>query len=405
MAWGLAQSHSVSQLYTGPGNAGTAQITHNLSDLDPLDPEAILTVCQTHAIQLAVIGPEASLAAGVVDRLTSAKILVFGASRAAARLETSKAFAKEFMARHEVPTAYAQLVQDAEEAERILRRSTRRLVVKRDGLADGKGVLDSTDVDALVEFARAGLEEGPIMLEEHLRGPELSAFVLLSGNEDHLLLPYCADYKKQHEGEVGLNTGGMGSISPVPWITDELDRLIRAEIITPTVHGMASEGLSYCGVLYLGLMATDEGPKVIEYNVRFGDPEAQALLPTLGTDLGGLLQEIAAGRTPAVPAQRGAAVVVVVASGGYPEQYTTGLPVELPADAPTRGIVFHASTYEHDGRVVTGGGRCFSAVGLGADLASAADHAYEIAAQIRFKQSWYRSDIAGAYRRGGTRPS
>ena len=400
LVWALSRSPTVSHLYAGPGNAGTAQITHNLPDLDPLDPQAVLAECRKHAIDLALIGPEAPLAAGAVDVLDAAGIATFGATRAAARLESSKSFAKDFMARHGVPTASSHRVGDFETAARILRCSKRRLVVKRDGLADGKGVLDSADPDALVAFARDGLEAGPILLEEHMSGPELSAFVLLNGGarEDYLLLPYCADYKKQHEGEMGLNTGGMGSFTPVPWITDDLDRRIRTWIIDPTVEGMAEEGLSYRGVLYIGLMVTDDGPKVIEYNVRFGDPEAQALIPTLGTDLATLFEAVAAGRLPAAPRQRGAAVVVVVASGGYPDRYETGFSVDLPAVDPERGLIFHAGTRTRDGRVVTGGGRCFSSVGLGPDLAVAADHAYELAERIRFHRGWYRRDIAAPYR-------
>jgi phosphoribosylamine--glycine ligase len=400
LAWGLSRSSTVSHLYVGPGNAGTAEIAHNLIDLNPLDADAVLAACRRHAIDLAVIGPEAPLAAGVVDHLDGAGVAAFGASRAAARLESSKSYAKDFMDRHGVPTARSQRVQDVETATRVLRSSKRPLVVKRDGLADGKGVLDSADVDALVAFARDGLRSGSILLEEHLSGPEVSAFVLLSGGDrtGYLLLPYCADYKKQHEGEVGLNTGGLGSITPLPWITDELDRRIRTRIIEPTVHGMAEENLNYRGVLYVGLMVTDDGPKVIEYNVRFGDPEAQALIPTLDTDLATLFEAVAAGRLPAAPRQRGAAVVVVVASGGYPDRYETGFSVDLPAVDPERGLIFHAGTRTRDGRVVTGGGRCFSSVGLGPDLAVAADHAYELAERIRFHRGWYRRDIAAPYR-------
>ena len=400
LVWGLSRSSTVSRLYAGPGNAGTAEVAENIASLDPLDPDAVLGACRTHRIDLAVIGPEAPLAAGVVDRLDAAGVAALGATRRAARLESSKAFAKEFMARHRVPTARSQHVHEIGTAERLLRSSKRRLVVKRDGLADGKGVLDSDDMDALVTFARDGLRSGSILLEEHLSGPELSAFVLLSGHDrgDCFLLPYCADYKKQHEGEVGLNTGGMGSITPVPWITDELDRRIRARIIEPTVNGMAEEGLSYRGVLYVGLMVTEDGPRVIEYNVRFGDPEAQVLIPSLNTDLASLLDAVAAGRLPDVPPQDRAAACVVVASGGYPERYETGFPVDLPVADPDRGLIFHASTRTRDGRVVTGGGRCFSAVGLGSDLGAAAAHAYELAERIRFHGGWYRHDIAAAYR-------
>ncbi len=400
LVWALSRSSRVSHLYAGPGNAGTAEVADNLASLDPLDPHAVLAACRAHKIDLAVIGPEAPLAAGVVDHLDAAGVAALGASRQASRLESSKSFAKRFMARHGVPTARSQHVHEIGTAERLLRNSKRPLVVKRDGLADGKGVLDSGDVDALVEFARDGLRSGSILLEEHLSGPELSAFVLLPGRGrgDYLLLPYCADYKKAHEGEAGLNTGGMGSITPVPWLTGELDRQIRSRIIEPTVRGMAEEGLSYRGVLYVGLMATDDGPKVIEYNVRFGDPEAQVLIPSLNTDLASLLEAVAAGRLPDPPPQDRAAVCVVVASGGYPERYATGVPVDLPGAAPDRGLLFHASTRARDGRVVTGGGRCFSAVGLGRNLGTAAAHAYELAERIHFHGAWYRRDIAGAYR-------
>lgn len=399
LIWGLKQSRTVSGLYAGPGNAGTSQIAENLSDIDPLDAKAVLAACRKHSIDLAVIGPEAPLVTGVVDLLSAAGIAVFGASRAAAQLEASKSFAKEFMARHNVPTASYQRYLEIPQTERALRHSKCRLVVKRDGLADGKGVLDSADVDALVEFAREGLKAGPIVLEEYLQGPELSVFVLLTSSGYHLQLPYCADYKKQREGDLGLNTGGMGSISPVPWLSDELDERIRAEIVTPTVKGMAEEGLSYCGVLYIGLMATADGPKVIEYNVRFGDPEAQALLPTIDTDLATLFKEISAGRTPPPPTQHSTAVVVVIASGGYPDQYSTGLPVRLPAAGTESGLIFHANTRIRNRQILTGGGRCFSAVGLGENHSMAAEQAYKLATQICFKGSWFRRDIAASYRR------
>ena len=190
----------------------------------------------------------------------------------------------------------------------------------------------------------------------------------------------------------------MGSISPVPWVSNELDQRIQSDIISPTVNGLVKEDLSYRGVLYIGLMATPDGPKVIEYNVRFGDPETQALLPTLDVDMGHLFQEISAGRKPNLPAQHGTAVVVVVASNGYPEQYATGLAVQLPVTTQKHGLIFHASTQLQNKQILTGGGRCFSAVGLGQDLKISAAHAYELARQIRFKGSWYRRDIAAHYR-------
>jgi phosphoribosylamine---glycine ligase len=336
------------------------------------------------------------LAAGIVDALTKAQIPVLGPNKRAAKLESSKTFAKQFMQRHGVPTAEAHEFDEMESFERHVSGSTGTLVVKKSGLAGGKGVLESDDAGRLIDFGSHILRNDSLLVEEFLSGWEVSVFALLDGDR-YRLLPACADFKKAEEKDQGENTGGMGAICPVPPVTQELTATINERIVRPTLRGMRDEGLMYRGVLYFGLMITAEGPKLLEYNVRLGDPETQVLLPLIQSDFGNLCEALLEGTITAFPLRLlpDYAVGVVVASEGYPAQYAKGIEVErLPRSTNRKLLVFHASTtVDDDGEVRTGGGRCFTVVGVGPTILSANKRAYQAVSEVDFSGAWYRNDI------------
>ena len=395
LAWKLAAGSRVREVLVAPGNAGTESVACNLPQVDPVDPQAVAKAARSHAVDLAVVGPDDAAAAGVADRLRDHGVAAVGPSARMARLESSKSFCKGFLLRHGIPSAAAHLVHDERELQRFLDNRSGTIVLKMDGLAAGKGVLESSDRAALLCFGRDALSRGPVLAEEYLHGYELSLFLLMDGN-DATVLPLCADYKKAGDGNFGLNTGGMGTICPVPWVDAGLEADIDARIVQPTLRGLREDGLAYAGVLYIGLMVTGHGPHVLEFNVRFGDPEAQVLIPRLATDLAELLRAVATGNLRDVPVlwHRQTAVCVVAAAAGYPTEYQKGLPVEsLPEPEDPRGMVFHAGTTRRDSRLVTGGGRCFAVTGLGDDLATARANAYGLMEHVRFPGAWWRSDI------------
>jgi phosphoribosylamine---glycine ligase len=394
--------HEVSCL---PGNAGTAPIARNAA-CDPDDPAAVVAACRELEPDLVVIGPETPLAAGLVDALGEAGFLAFGPGKAAAALESSKSFARSFSERWGVPCAATARFSAAADFRRFLSdRRGDRLVLKKSGLAAGKGVLESDDPAELASFGASVLETDELLVEEFLVGRELSVFAVSDG-KGYALLPACADHKKAGAGDTGPNTGGMGAICPVPYADAAALARVDREIVEPTFRGMASEGLSYRGVLFFGVMMTSRGPKLLEYNVRFGDPETQSLLPLLEGDFAEYLRSAANGELPprAPAASSDYACGVVIAAPGYPGTYPKGIRVELSAAGPLsaggKSLLFHASTtLGPDGSARTGGGRCFTAVGLGASWPEARDRAYSMAAAVRFDGAWYRPDIgARAYR-------
>jgi phosphoribosylamine---glycine ligase len=398
LAWKLAASRSVESVYIGPGNAGTTEVGTNLPDVNPLAFDTVEAACKENIIDCVFVGPEIPLAAGVVDFLASCGIPAIGPGTHAAQLESSKSFSKAFLVRNGLPTAAAEEFSEAAPFERFVRgQAGRCLVVKKSGLAAGKGVLESSDPAELIPFGDSILREDSLLVEEFLEGWEVSVFGLSDG-KDFVVLPPCTDFKKAHDGDSGPNTGGMGSICPVPWVTQDLMQSVLARIIEPTYAALHREGLGYAGVLYFGLMITARGPMILEFNVRFGDPETQVLLPVLGADLGGLCEAMTSGtlsRTPGLVPASQAALGVVVASRGYPEKSEKGALVAPMTPSPTPGsVVFHASTMCNPaGKVVTGGGRCFTAVGLGRDLGEASGRAYAAAASVSFDGAWYRHDI------------
>jgi phosphoribosylamine--glycine ligase len=403
IVWKLAQSPRTAALFCAPGNAGTSEVAENVL-VRPTDSEAIVAFAQERHIDLVVIGPEEPHAAGVADRLTEAGIPVSGHSAAATQIESSKAFAKEIMAAAGVPTARSIVVDDLVNALGALSEFDLPVVIKADGLAAGKGVVITpsrheaqTVLTAFLEDKALGGAGQRVVIEECLTGLEVSVFALVDG-ETVMTLPAACDYKKVYDGERGPNTGGMGAYCPPPALPDELLQQVNISILEPTVREMSRRGTPLRGVLYAGLILTDEGPKVLEFNARFGDPETQVVLPLLDGDLTELVEAIAHGRLADADPPRspkGAAVCVALASGGYPGPYQTGFPIEGLESVPDDALVFHAGTARDEaGNVVTAGGRVLSVVGLGPDLQVARERAYAAVDAVHFPQMHVRRDIA-----------
>ncbi len=404
LAWKLSQSAQVERIFVAPGNGGTATTAkcENLPISDS-DLTGLLAFAQERAIDLTVVGPEVPLVAGVVDRFQAAGLRIFGPVQAAAQLEGSKAFSKAFMHRHGIPTAQAQVFSDFESAADFVGILGAVPVIKASGLAAGKGVILPDSRDEAVDVLRSVMVEGrfgeagaTVLIEERLTGPEMSVLAFSDGRS-LCVMPPAQDHKRRGDGDTGPNTGGMGAFAPSPLATPELLAEVERTILRPTIDGMAAEGAPYVGVLYTGLMLTDDGVKVIEFNCRFGDPETQVVLPLLESDLVDLMQACIDGRLDAMtPVWRaGAATTVVMASGGYPGDYAKGEPIDGLAGAEAAGCsVFHAGTSLADGQLLTNGGRVLSVTGLGDDLAGAAQKAYAGLAHISFDGAVWRTDIA-----------
>lgn len=405
LAWRLAESPLVERLYAAPGNPGMARHATCV----PIGVDAhdeLLALAERERIDFTVIGPEAPLVAGLADRFAERGLLALGPTRDAARLEGSKAFAKRLMLEHGIPTARSETFEDLSSATRYYRHryaaTSAPLVVKADGLAAGKGVVVcSTFQDAVT--ATEGMMQGRfgpagrrVVAEEFLEGQEVSFFALSNG-VDAVVLGVAQDHKTVLDGDRGPNTGGMGTCSPVPGFDEHAERRVMDTIVTPTLTALAKGGAPYRGVLFVGLMMTAAGPKVLEFNCRFGDPECQVLVARLGEDLVPLLHAAARGeRLPGRVALRPvAAVCVVLASGGYPGDYRTGLPIDGVDEAERlAGVrVFHAGTAQREGRLVTAGGRVLGVTASAASIAPAIARAYEAAGRIRFEGMHYRRDI------------
>lgn len=404
LAWKLSQSPHLEDLLLLPGNPGMERLGDTIEGVNPTDVGAVAMVAAAQKVDLAVIGPEAPLAAGVADALTRAGIPTFGPTRSAARLEASKSFAKEVMTRAGVPTAAAEAFTEPIPAHHHVDRTEGPYVVKADGLAAGKGVLVTTSrpeahawIDRCFEggFGQAG---AVVVIEEFLDGPELSVFAICDGTR-YLTLQPARDYKRLGDADTGPNTGGMGSFSPVE-LPAALIPTVERDVIEPTIRFMSESGNPYVGFLYVGLALTDSGPKVIEYNCRLGDPETQVVLPRMSSDLLPILAGAAAGNlgAGAIEWRDEAAVNVVLASAGYPESSRSGEVITGLDDVGDDVFVFHAATQHIDGRVRTAGGRVLSVVGLGSDLATARAAAYAGLSPISFKGMQHRTDIASSER-------
>ncbi len=402
LVWRLAQSPSVKALFAAPGNPGMARTARCV----PIKGDAIeelLAFAETERIDLTVVGPELPLVLGIVDRFEAKGLAIFGPSQRAAALEGSKVFAKDLMAKHGIPTARFQTFQDATAARRFAREMGAPLVVKADGLAAGKGAIVCRTLEEADRAIALCLEERAfgkageqIVVEEFLSGEEASFFALTDG-ETGLFLGTAQDHKTVFDDDRGPNTGGMGAYSPAPVVDATVHDQVMKTIIRPTVRAMAAEGRPYRGVIYAGLMLTREGPKVLEYNCRFGDPEHQPIMMRLEDNPLPLLHAVARGeRLPSSVSWRPeAAVCVVMASGGYPGEYETGKPISgIEAAEKVEGVtVFHAGTALRDGQLVTAGGRVLGVTAIGADIRAAIGRAYEAVGKICFDGMHFRKDI------------
>lgn len=404
LAWKASQSPLAETVFVAPGNAGTAlePALQNVA-ISATDIPALLAFAQQEQIDLTIVGPEAPLVIGVVDAFRAAGLKIFGPTQAAAQLEGSKAFTKDFLARQQIPTAEYQNFTEVEPALAYLREKGAPIVIKADGLAAGKGVIVAmtlAEAEAAVQDMLAGNAFGDaghrIVIEEFLDGEEASFIVMVDG--DHVLpMATSQDHKRAGDGDTGPNTGGMGAYSPAPVVTDEIHQRVMDQIIWPTVNGMKAEGNTYTGFLYAGLMIDKAGqPKVIEFNCRFGDPETQPIMLRLNSDLVALCLAAVDGAldTQSSEWDPRPALGVVLAAGGYPGSYRTGDQIHgLPLEAVPEGKVFHAGTTLQDDRVVTSGGRVLCVTALGEDVAAAQRNAYVLAETISWDGCFCRRDI------------
>ncbi|MFE1602138.1 phosphoribosylamine--glycine ligase [Methylobacterium sp. ID0610] len=397
LAWKLAQSPACGRLLVAPGNPGTAAHGTNHPGLDVMDGAAVVAFCRREGVDFVVVGPEAPLVAGVVDALDAAGIPAFGPTRAAAQLEGSKGFTKELCAEFGIPTADFARFSAPEPALAYLRARGAPIVVKADGLAAGKGVVVAETL-AEAEAAVANLLADPgaeVVIEEFLSGEEASFFALCDGTRA-VAFGTAQDHKRVHDGDRGPNTGGMGAYSPAPILTPALEAEVMARIIQPTLDGMRARGTPFRGILYAGLMLTAEGPKLIEYNVRFGDPECQVLMPRLSGDLVPALRAAGAGDLAGVAPEWSpqAALTVVMAAPGYPGTVARGSEIRgIDAAEAAGALVFQAGTKQADGRLLADGGRVLAVTATGAGIAEAQARAYAALARIDWPEGFYRRDI------------
>jgi phosphoribosylamine--glycine ligase len=402
LAWKLHQSPRVEKIYVAPGNAGTRQVAQNIP-IPAGELDRLLRFALAEQIDLTVVGPDDALAGGIVDRFQAHGLRIFGPNQQAAQLESSKSFAKDFMDRHRIPTARFTRCESSQEAIHALESYPYPVVIKADGLALGKGVTIAHDraeaeraIEAMMEKKQFGTAGERLVVEEYLRGTECSIHALVDG-ANYLLFPSARDHKTLYANNQGPNTGGMGTISPSPAITTRQTEEIETKILRPFIRGIREEGLDFRGLLFPGLMLTRDGPVVLEFNCRFGDPETQAFLPRLQADLVDLLEATIDQRLdtafPSWTSQ--ASVCVVLASAGYPAQYETGKPIDGLESAEALGgvIMFHAGTKVVDNRIVTAGGRVLSVVALGETLPQARELAYRAAEKIEFEGRYFRRDI------------
>ncbi len=418
IAQALVASPRLTQLYVAPGNGGTATLPNCQNVALPSGPgskqmDDLVAFARQKAIDLTVVGPEAPLVAGLVDRFQAAGLAIFGPTQAAAQLEGSKAFSKAFMQRHAIPTGRAEAFSNFDEAMRYLRQLDSIPVVKASGLAAGKGVLlppsreaAAMTVSSLMLDKRFGDAGSTVLIEERLQGPEVSVLAFCDGRTLRTMPP-AQDHKRQLDGDNGPNTGGMGAFAPSPLLDAEQLAAIEQTVLLPTLQGMAAEGMPFSGVLYAGIMLTEQGPKVLEFNCRFGDPEAQVLLPLLETDLLEVLLACVAGRLDQLPLRwkPGAAVTVVMAAQGYPGDYPVGHDITGIEAAQTAGCqVYLAGVRRKEDRLLTAGGRVLAVSALGPTIAAAAQRAYRGVAEISFNGAQYRRDIGVPLSAAARRP-
>jgi phosphoribosylamine---glycine ligase len=405
LAWKLQQSAGVDRIFCAPGNAGTAEIGENV-EIKAADLAALARFAKENRIGLTVVGPDDPLAAGIADVFESEGLRIFGPAKSAARLESSKIFAKELMRAKKIPTARAAIFEKQEAAFAFLKESHFPIVIKADGLALGKGVIVAKNVEEAQAAVEAMLSEGRfgeagrrLLIEECLTGSECSLHALVDG-KNFRLLASARDHKRAFDGDAGPNTGGMGAFSPANNFDADQEAQFESEVIRPLLDGLRERDIIFRGLLFPGLMMTADGPRVLEFNCRFGDPETQAILPRLKSDLLPLLEATIDGSLDraVVEWDERPAVTVVIASGGYPDKYETGKPISgLEAAAASDGVqIFHAGTRRENGAVATSGGRVLAVTALGQTVAAARTRAYDAVAKIHFEGAHYRRDIAGS---------
>ncbi len=401
LAWKLKQSPKVTEIYCAPGNGGIEEIAQCV-DIKATDIPGLLKFVKEHKVELTVVGPEAPLVEGIVDAFEQEGLKIFGPSRQAAQLEGSKVFAKEFMYTYNIPTAPFRIFDDVPEAKRFLDSVVFPVVVKAEGLAAGKGVVICKNlkeaqeaIDQIMEQRVFGVAGARIVIEECLFGEEASILAVSDG-KDYIILDSAQDHKRIFDDDLGPNTGGMGAYSPAPLVTEDLLRKIGARVIEPTIRGMNKEGMPFKGVLYAGLMITEDGPIVLEYNVRFGDPEAQAVLPRMKNDLAELMLASCEGRLDKVKMEwdERSCVCVVMSSGGYPGEYETGKKIKgLDKVDKEKTVVFHAGTKREGNKVLTAGGRVLGVTSLGANIEKAIENVYKDVEKVSFERCFFRRDI------------
>ncbi|MEK7353093.1 MAG: phosphoribosylamine--glycine ligase [Chloroflexota bacterium] len=402
LVWKLAQSPKVNEIYAAPGNAGTAGIAHNL-DIRDTDLPALTKAVQQNHVDLVVVGPEAPLAAGIVDHFIAIGIPIFGPTSRAARIESSKTFSEDLMQKYGIPCAKGAAFSDYQSATAYVKQQKMPVWIKADGLAAGKGAIIAESIPAALETLSSLMEQKTlgasgekVIIQENLTGREMSAFAITDGKTVMPLTPAC-DYKRVYDNDEGPNTGGMGSYSPPEFSTPALEKTVLEKIMTPAVRAMAQEGSPYQGVLYGGLVITSEGPKAIEFNARLGDPETQVILPRLKTDLLDIILAVINGKLNQIKIEISdeACVGVVMAPGGYPGSYKTGFPISGLDNLDKDIMVFHAGTkLNKDGQIVTSGGRTLTVVAKGKTLAEAREKVYANISRIKFEGCHYRKDIA-----------
>ena len=408
MAWKLSQSSLLSKLYVAPGNAGTEQIATNVS-LNPMDFSAVDRYIRRNSINMLIVGPEAPLVAGIVDYFEESSkhkdLVVIGPPKAGALLEGSKDFAKAFMARHNIPTADYQTFKSGElkQAKAHLDKINPPYVIKADGLAAGKGVIITEDrqkaestLEDMLENSSLGEAGTKVVIEQFMDGIEVSSFVVTDGTA-YKILPSAKDYKRAYDGDKGPNTGGMGAISPVPFVDAEFHEKTLNQIIIPTIKGLRKDNIPFNGFVFIGLIKVGSDPYVIEYNCRLGDPESEVILPLLKSDLLHLFDSLGSGLLSEYDLQieDKTAATVMLTSGGYPGDYSKGKQINGLENTPkeTEGIVFHAGTTTSRGKVVTAGGRVLACTGIGNGLEQALERSYKLAESISFSDKQYRKDI------------
>lgn len=402
LVWKLAQSPKVKEIFAAPGNAGTARLAQNL-DIKAEDIEGLLKAAKDLKIDLTVVGPEAPLAAGIADRFLASGLAIFGASQKAAEVESSKVFAKELMQKHGIPCGQSASFTNYQQAKEYLQRQKPPIVVKADGLAAGKGVIIAESVPeaqealaSIMERKTLGTAGDRVLIEEHLVGREMSTFVFTDGRTVVPMVPAC-DYKRIFDGDQGPNTGGMGSYSPPPFYNEALAHIIANTIMEPAIMALGDANRTYSGVLYGGLMITNNLPKVLEFNARFGDPETQVVLPRLKTDIVDIMLAVVDNKLDTINIEWSddACVGVVLASAGYPGSYNTGYAISGLDEVDKDIMVFHAGTKAGlEGQVLTSGGRVMTIAATGKNLNEARERVYKNIPRIHFEGCQYRRDIA-----------